>query len=302
MKQKKYMDIERLKDKYVDGFVSGDHIIVQEKVDGANFSIRYSEEDNTIKAFSRKKVLEFGNNLRGAWEWSQKLDVDLVHKVLGNNLVLFGEWLVAHTIIYPQDRYQNAYFYDVWNTENEQYLPQDRVKEIINSLELIYVPVFYEGKFESWENLSQFVGKTDLGGEKGEGIVIKNMTRLNDSNTRLPFYTKIVTAEFCETKAHRDSKPVDMKKVEQRKVLQDTVETVVTEARVKKLVHKMVDEGIIPEDWDEHNMSIIAKSIGKEIYYDCLKEEPETVEQVGESFGKLASGTAMRIVRLMLVA
>ena len=302
MEQKKYMDIERLKDKYVDGFVQGDDIIVQEKIDGANFSIRYSEDDNTVKAFSRKKVLELGNNLRGAWEWSQKLDVDLVHKVLGNGLVLFGEWLVSHTIVYPQDRYQNAYFYDVWDSENEKYLPQSEVKEIVNQLGLIYVPVFYEGKFESWDHLSQFVGKTDLGGEKGEGIVVKNMTRLNDPNTRLPFYTKIVAAEFCETKAHRNSKPVDMEKVEQRKVLQDTVETIVTEARVKKLVHKMVDEGIIPEDWDEHNMKVIAQNIGKEVYYDCLKEEPETVEQVGELFGKLASGTAMKIVKQMLAA
>ena len=93
-----------------------------------------------------------------------------------------------------------------------------------------------------------------------------------------------------------------MEKVEQRKVLQDTVETIVTEARVKKLVHKMVDEGIIPEDWDEHNMKVIAQNIGKEVYYDCLKEEPETVEQVGELFGKLASGTAMKIVKQMLAA
>lgn len=33
MEQKKYMDIERLKDKYVDGFQKGDYIVVQEKID-----------------------------------------------------------------------------------------------------------------------------------------------------------------------------------------------------------------------------------------------------------------------------
>lgn len=64
----------------------------------------------------------------------------------------------------------------------------------------------------------------------------------------------------------------------------------------------MVDEGIIPEKWDERDMAVIARNIGKEVYYDCVKEEPETVEQVGELFGKLASGTAMKIVRSMLVA
>lgn len=297
MKQKKYMDIERLKDKYVDGFQKGDYIVVQEKIDGANFSIRYNEEEDAITSFSRKNILDFSNNLRGAWEWSQKLNKELVKEVLGTNLILFGEWLVSHTIVYPNDKYQNAYFYDVYNVETGNYLKQDEVKNIINRLGLIYVPVFYEGEFESWEHLRQFVGRTDLGGENGEGIVVKNMTRLNDPNTRLPFYTKIVGEKFAEKKSIRQ---VDPDKLEKRARLQTIVDSVVTEGRVTKLVHKMVDEGIIPEDWDEHNMSVIAKNIGREVYYDCLKEEPETVEQVGELFGKLASGTAMRIVRNML--
>ena len=297
MKQKKFMDIERLKDKYADGFQNGDYIVVQEKLDGANFSIRYDAEEDAIASFSRKNFLNYQNNLRGAWEWSQKLDKELVKEVLGTNLILFAEWLVKHTIIYPNDRYQNAYFYDVFDTETEQYLEQNKVKEIVNRLGLIYVPVFYEGEFISWEHIKQFVGRTDLGGENGEGVVVKNMTRLNDPNTRLPFYTKIVSDKFAEKKS---IKQVDPNKLEKRAKLQVIVDSVVTEARVVKLVHKMVDEGIIPEDWDEHNMATIAKNIGKEVYYDCVKEEPETVEQVGELFSKLANGTAMRIVKSML--
>lgn len=232
-------------------------------------------------------------------EWSQKLNKELIKEVLGANLVLFGEWLVSHTIIYPNDKYQNAYFYDVWDTEAEKYLEQDKVEDIVNRLGLIYVPIFYKGEFESWEHLKQFVGRTDLGGESGEGIVVKNMTRLNDPNTRLPFYTKIVADKFAEKKSVRK---FDEGKLERRAKLQAIVESVVTEGRVTKLVHKMVDEGIIPENWDEHDMAVIARNIGKEVYHDCVKEEPETVEQVGELFGKLASGTAMKIVRGMLAA
>lgn len=299
LEQKKYMDIERLKDKYVDGFQPGDNIIVQEKIDGANFSIKYDEESNSIKAFSRKRMLDLGNNLRGAWEWSQRLNENLVQEVLGNTLILFGEWLVAHTIVYPDDKYQNAFFYDVWDRETEKYLTQDKVKDIVERLGLYYVPVFYEGGFISWEHLKWFVGKTDLGGESGEGIVVKNMTRLNDPNTMLPFYTKIVADKFAEKKS---IKKFDEGKLERRAKLQSIVESVVTEGRVRKLVHKMVDEGVIPENWDEHNMGDIAKNIGREVYYDCVKEEPETVEQIGDLFGKLANETAMKIVRSMLAA
>lgn len=299
MEQKKFMDIERLKESFIDGFQKGDYIVVQEKIDGANFSIRYDAENDTVAAFSRKNPLDFSNNLRGAWQWSQKLDKDLVKDVLRTNLVLFGEWLVSHTIVYPQDKYQNAYFYDVYDVDAKQYLQQDAVKDIVDRLGLIYVPVFYAGEFQSWEHIQQFVGRTDLGGEHGEGVVVKNISRINDPNTRLPFYTKIVGEKFSEKKSVKP-KVIDPEKMAERERLQTLVESIVTEGRVTKLVHKMVDEGIIPEKWDEHDMGTIARNIGKAVYYDCVKEEPDIVGQVGENFGKFANSVAMRIVRSML--
>lgn len=300
MKMKKYMDIERLKPSFADGFEVGDYIVIQEKIDGANFSIRYDEETDSIKAFSRKTELDFNNTLRGAWNWSQTLDKNLVKKVLGNSLVLFGEWLVPHTVKYPDDKYNRAYFYDVYDTEEEIYISQQAVENIVNRLGLTYVPVFFDGQFTSWEDVNKYVGKTEMGGEYGEGVVVKNQTKLNSANTKLPFYTKIVTEQFSETKAHRSSKPVDMDEMNKRAEMQALTETIVTEARVRKILNKMVDEGIIPEDWDEHDMSTIAKSMGKEIYYDCVKEEKDVVENIGSSFGKYANSTAMRYVRDIL--
>lgn len=87
------------------------------------------------------------------------------------------------------------------------------------------------------------------------------------------------------------------RKIERRLQLQAQVDSVVTEARVIKLLHKMVDDGVIPEDWGEKEMGIISKKIGGAVYYDCLKEEKETVEEVGASFGMFAQKTAMRIIR-----
>lgn len=139
------MDIERLKEQYVDGFQKGDYIVVQEKIDGANFSIRYDDKSDSVMAFSRKKTLDFSNNLRGAWEWSQKLDKELIKDILGSRLILFGEWLVSHTVVYPDDKYKNAYFYDVYDVEEQKYLNQDQVESIIRKLSLIYVPIFYKG-------------------------------------------------------------------------------------------------------------------------------------------------------------
>lgn len=300
MKQKHYMDIERLKPDYVDGFHVGDKIILQEKIDGANASIRYDKETNTINAFSRKKELDSTNNLRGFYEWSQKLDIEKVKFVLGDNLCLFGEWAVPHSVVYPKERYNNFYCFDIYDTNTHKYLPQDIVKQKVAELGLIYVPVFYEGEFISWEHIMSFVGRTDLGGEYGEGIVCKNITRLNDPNNHKPFYVKLVGEKFCETKGQKKNKVVDTEKLADRERQQALIEIIVTEARVRKLLHKMVDENIIPEKWDNHDMGTIAKNLGKMIYEDCIKEEQDIVNEVGNGFGKIAASIAMKIARQIL--
>lgn len=299
LNHKKYMDIERLKPKYTSAFEKGDLIYIQEKIDGANASFQYDRDSNSIVAFSRNNVLGLGNNLRGFWEWTQTLDAEMVKSVLGENLRLFCEWLVPHSVTYPKDKYNNAYCYDVYNMATQEYLPQDEVEDIVHRLGLIYVPLFYVGEFLDWEHCLSFVGKTHLGGEYGEGIVIKNHAQLNNENERTPFYTKIVSEEFQETKGSRQTKAIDpeqLRLIEENRAL---CETIVTEARVRKLIHKMVDEQILPEDWSEKEMGIVAKNLTKMVYEDCVKEENDTVQLI-KDFGKTANGVAMSIAKKIL--
>ena len=89
MNHKKFMDIERLKPTFADGFQKGDYIVIQEKIDGANAAIRYDFKTDNIVAQSRKNILDIKNNLRGFYEWTQTLDKELIKTVLGDNLVLF---------------------------------------------------------------------------------------------------------------------------------------------------------------------------------------------------------------------
>lgn len=302
MKQKKYMDIPVWTEENSKGFQKGDKIVVQEKIDGANFSMRYNEEKDRIVSFGREDRLSLGNSMRGAWEWSQRQDKDAIKRVLDSTLVLFGEWLCPHTVLYPEDKYQAAYFYDVWDLEERKYLAQDKVEAIVKQLGFRYVPVLYQGEFESWEQVKELVGTTALGGTQGEGIVVKNMTALNNPEGRFPFYLKIVGEKFRETKAVKGLvKLLDSEEAERKEKLRAALDSVVTEARVRKLVHKMVDKGTIPENWGKNDLGTISKKLGAVLYEDCLKEEPATVELVGEEvFRKMCTVPAMPMVRAML--
>ena len=303
---KKYLDIERCKQKYAETFNVGEDIVIQEKIDGSNASIRYDEESGTLKAFSRRLELNADNTLNGFWDYVQTLNLDTFKEILGSRYIVFGEWMGAkHAIKYPENVYGKFWMFDVWDTQTEQYLPYEETRSFYDKLiaygnkenKFNFVPVFYIGKFESWEKTSEFVGRTEVGAEPtGEGIVIKRQNCLDSKSSRLPFYVKIVSEQFSEVHKSKKQKAIDPEAIAKKEANLALAATIVTPQRVQKMIYKFIEDGLLPQDWDEHNLKDISKILPNAIYKDCVKEENETVQQV-EDFGKVAAKLSMSIVR-----
>ena len=303
---KKYLDIERCKQKYAETFNVGENIVIQEKIDGSNASIRYDEESGTLKAFSRRLELNSENTLNGFWDYVQSLNTIAFKEVLGSRYIVFGEWMGAkHAIKYPEDVYEKFWMFDVWDTQTEQYLPYEETRAFYGRLiacgnkekKFNFVPVFYIGKFESWEKAMELVGKTEVGAEpSGEGIVIKRQDYLDSKSSRLPFYVKIVSEQFSEVHKSKKQKAIDPAAIAKKEANVALATTIVTQQRVQKMLYKFIEDGLLPQDWDEHNLKDISKILPNAIYRDCVKEESETVQQI-EDFGKVAAKLSMSIVR-----
>lgn len=303
---KKYLDIERCKQKYAETFNVGENVVIQEKIDGSNASIRYDEESGTLKAFSRRLELNSENTLNGFWDYVQSLNTIAFKEVLGSRYIVFGEWMGAkHAIKYPEDVYGKFWMFDVWDTQTEQYLPYEETRAFYGRLiacgnkgkKFNFVPVFYVGKFESWEKAMELVGKTEVGAEpSGEGIVIKRQDYLDSKSSRLPFYVKIVSEQFSEVHKSRKQKAIDPAAIAKKEANIALAATIVTQQRVQKMLYKFIEDGLLPQDWDEHNLKDISKILPNAIYRDCVKEESETVQQI-EDFGKVAAKLSMSIVR-----
>lgn len=303
---KKYLDIERCKQKYAETFNVGEDIVIQEKIDGSNASIRYDEESGTLKAFSRRLELSADNTLNGFWDYVQTLNLDTFKEILGGRYIVFGEWMGAkHAIKYPENVYGKFWMFDVWDTQTEQYLPYEETRSFYDKLiacgnednKFNFVPVFYIGKFESWEKTSELVGRTEVGAEPtGEGIVIKRQNCLDSKSSRLPFYVKIVSEQFSEVHKSKKQKAIDPEAIAKKEANLALAATIVTPQRVQKMIYKFIEDGLLPQDWDEHNLKDISKILPNAIYKDCVKEENETVQQV-EDFGKVAAKLSMSIVR-----
>ena len=78
---------------------------------------------------------------------------------------------------------------------------------------------------------------------------------------------------------------------------EEYIRMIVTDARVMKCYHKLVDDGILPEKFELKHMKHVAQNLPKALYEDCVKEEFEILKKAGEFGGKLCSKVTMEIIK-----
>lgn len=271
---KKYQDIVRHGKSGTHLTLEGNpHIVIQEKLDGANAS--FKRDGDKIVCFSRNTQLDESNTLRGFTTWvHDNLNADQ----LVEGAIYFGEWLVRHKIDYGENE-NKFYLFDIYDEETEQYISFKLVKNEAKRLNLNTVPVFYEGEFQSVEHIQSFIGKSQLG-EFGEGVVVKNVNYTNKHGQQQ--FTKFVSDRFSEI-----TKTKKQKINTQNDVMQEFVNSVVNKARVSKIVHKLVDEGLLQEDYAIEDMGTILKHTGSRVFDDVIKEEhDELLKLLKSKIGK----------------
>lgn len=271
---KKYQDIVRHGKNGTHHTILGDaKIVIQEKLDGANASFKV--DNGKVLAFSRNTQLDESNNLRGFYEWTQTLDPD----ELLDGVIYFGEWLVKHKLDYGENMKQ-FYLFDIFNTHTEEYVSFSMVEDESKRLDLNLVPVFYIGDTLPFEEIEKYAGQSKLG-NVGEGIVVKNYDFKNKFNSQV--FTKIVTKDFQEKNGN--NKPKEAKGIKDS--LDQYLDTYMTKPRVEKIIHKMVDEQILNEDYAIEDMGVILKNAGSRVFDDLVKEELDSLlKQLKAKVGK----------------
>ena len=281
-------------------FYKGDMIQVTEKIDGANASIMWNLNERKLEIFSRKEELHSGNTLRGFYEYACGLKTDKLCNFA--NFVIFGEWLVPHAVGYDKDAYMKWYVYDIWDTMQQCWMPQDFVKLVCDICGLNYVHVLYEGPFISWDHIKELAkGPSAYGATTMEGCVVKNMSRLNDKMPRAPKYLKYINESFAENKKHPFRK-IDPEKEAAKEVAKELMASICTMERVRKEIFKCIDEGLLTPPFGPESIPAIAKLGPKRVYMDLVKEENTTMRECGELAGKLSGSMTMQHVKALLLA
>ena len=141
--------------------IKGKHIVIEEKVDGANTAISF-REDGELLLQNRGHYLTGGYRERH-YEFMKKWGA--VHRgqfweVLGCRYIMYGEWLYAkHTVYYNRLPHYFMEF-DIFDRERGLFLDTPSRHEITRQLPICSVPVLASGTFSAKDEVLTYLGQS----------------------------------------------------------------------------------------------------------------------------------------------
>jgi RNA ligase-like protein len=238
-------------------------VIVQEKVDGSQFSFGrfegvlrfrskgkeiYAENPEALFVRALESVLERSDLLHDGWTYRGEYLQKPKH-----NALAYDRTPVGHIILF-----------DI-NTAEETYLPYHEAVEEACRIGLEYVPLLERPEWNQ-DSLAEVLGSTSvLGGQPIEGLVFKNYAAFGPDKKAL--MGKHVSEAFREIHAGewRKANPLAAD------VVQALIASYRTPARWQKAVQHLRDEGTLqqaPQD---------IGALMKEVGVDVLKEEKDEI-------------------------
>jgi hypothetical protein len=139
--------------------IAGRHLVVEEKLDGANAAISF-DRDGRLRLQSRGHYLTGGPRERHfamfkGWAATMR---DALWPVIGHRFVIYGEWLYAkHTIFYDALPHYFLEF-DALDLETDRFLATPERRRLLEGLPIFSVPVLHDGPVATPAALTSLVG------------------------------------------------------------------------------------------------------------------------------------------------
>jgi len=230
-----------------------DDIVIQEKIDGANFRFMYIR-NRFIFGSHNLELVDCDENNK-SWGRCIGYITRMFKKQKGlSNYIFYGECCISHSTAYDYTIMPPFLGFDIYDFKQEKYLHWKESKQIFESLGLYFVPVIKEIKAGEIQQLEdKDVPKTAYGEVQAEGVVFKNYDK--------QLYAKYVTQKHKEecTKVFGGSKKWANNDTDKM------VATYCTNPRIDKKIFELIHEGHVLE------MELM-KYLPNLVFYDIIDE------------------------------
>jgi len=265
----RYPHLERFGHKEVEGIEKG-HCYIFPKLDGSNASMWYSKSIDIFHYGSRNRELSLDKDnakFMATMELSRYGDPYRQFLEDYPSFVLYGEWLVPHTIKnYIDFAWNKFYIFDIYCTVNNKFIPYSTYINLIRDYNLDFIPATEFVSFPTQESLhekvltnSKFLLKNV--GENGEGIVIKNYEYSN-------IFNRVTWAKILvETVQNKPSVPANNKSNEEL-FAEKFVTPHFVEKEYNKILVALRDDG--DKQWDHRCIPRLLESCYRELIVEEL--------------------------------
>lgn len=257
-----YPSIFNLGHKAVEGILDGE-VIVQEKVDGSQFSV-YKDETG-LHCFSKRKELVL--------EAPEKIFVPAIQAFQNVQNLLQPGWIYRgeafyrpkhNSLAYDRVPLNNVVIFDICKGQ-EDYLSYEELRTEAERLGFEAIPLLKVGRIESFEEIKAMLETTSfLGGQKIEGVVIKDYSKWSPEK-------KVLMAKYV-SEAFKEKQKTEWKKSNPSSgdVIFNLIQMYKTEARWNKAIQHLRDDGALEES--PRDIGKIMKEVKEDFEKECAEE------------------------------
>jgi len=156
-------DDKHLSDKESLAFLADESLIVEEKIDGTNVGLHFSDAGELVLQCRGHLITEGMHPQYDLFKQWGTVKRDVLETMLENRYILFGEWLYAQHSLHYRALEHYFFEFDIYDKEAEAFLDLERRTQLLAGMNIVTVPVLHTGAITRKE-LAALIGPSRFGG------------------------------------------------------------------------------------------------------------------------------------------
>lgn len=140
-------------------FIADESLIIEEKIDGTNVGIHFSEAGELVLQCRGHLITEGMHPQYDLFKQWASVKRRVLENTLGSRFIVFGEWVYARHSIYYRKLTHYFFEFDIYDKERAEFLDLERRLSLLEGTGIETVPIVHTGSV-SREELKTLIGSS----------------------------------------------------------------------------------------------------------------------------------------------